>query len=66
MDGTQEIDGVRGMNVPKNRAIALQGVKKTLVGGKKRWDLRRLRVKLHYLKNTDPLLDIAVSYSAHP
>jgi len=33
--GTQEIDGVRDMNVPKNRAIALQGVKKTLVGVKK-------------------------------
>jgi hypothetical protein len=32
VDGAREIDGVRRMNVPENRAMALQGVQKTLVG----------------------------------
>ena len=34
MNSGSGIDGVSGMNVPKNRVMALQGVKKTLVGGK--------------------------------
>ncbi len=34
VDGAWEIDEVRGMSAPKNRAMALQGVKKARVGGK--------------------------------
>ena len=54
------------MSAPENRAMALQVVKKAREGGKKRSNFWSLRVKSRHLKNNDPLLDVAVSYSDHP
>ena len=50
------------MSAPKSAAKG----EKNPGGQRKRRDLRELRLKFHYLKINDPLLDAAVSYSDHP
>jgi hypothetical protein len=66
VDGAKQIDGGLGMSTPKNRAMALSGVKKSPKQPSKLKNSAEILVKSLGLKHNGQITHLAVSYSDLP